>query len=94
MSDRHGQADERSNLEKLDDLQAAYPFRYNLVVGALVGALVLLPIGVQPALVAVYVLVYASLRWFLWQDGRLLHRQYVARASRWAAKRDARRRAR
>jgi len=30
-------ADERSNLEKLDDLQAARPFPYNLVVGVLVG---------------------------------------------------------
>lgn len=94
MNSPQGEADHRSNLEKLDDLQAAHPFRYNLVVGALVGSVVLLPIGVQPALVAMYAVIYASLRWFLWQDGRLLHRQYTARASRWAAKRAARRRSR
>jgi len=88
------QADERSNLEKLDDLQAAHPFRYNLVAGALFGSILLLPLGVLPPLVATYALVYASLRWFLWQEGRLLHRQYTVRASRWAAKREARRRAR
>lgn len=77
--------DQRSNLEKLDDLQAAHPFRYNLVVGLLVG-LGLLAIGLNPVLVAIYALSYASLRWYLWQDGRILRRQYEARAVRWAEK--------
>ncbi|MGH9273003.1 MAG: hypothetical protein ACRDZU_00020 [Acidimicrobiales bacterium] len=84
-------ADQRSNLEKLDDLQAAHPFPYNLVVGLLVG-LVLLAIGIHPVLVAIYALSYAALRWYLWQDGRVLHRQYEARAVRWAEKQAERKR--
>lgn len=92
MSESDSPADDRSNLERLDDLQAAHPFRYNLVVGALIGALFLL-IGVQLFFVAVYVLSYASLRWYLWRDGRVLRRQYHERATRWADKQAARRRA-
>ncbi|MET0728993.1 MAG: hypothetical protein ABWZ76_11920 [Acidimicrobiales bacterium] len=85
--------DHRGNLEKLDDLQAAHPFPYNLGVGLLLGAVLVL-IGIHPALVAVYALSYAGLRWFLWQDGRVLRRQYHARAERWAKKQAERRRQR
>ena len=83
--------DQRSNLEKLDDLQAAHPFPYNLAVGVLIG-LVFAAVGVHPVLVAAYALSYAALRWFLWQDGRVLRRQYEARAARWAEKQAERRR--
>jgi hypothetical protein len=83
--------DTRSNLEKLDDLQAAHPFRYNLVVGVLVG-LVLVALGFHPVLVPLYGLAYAVLRGYLWQEGRVLRRQYDARAVRWAEKQAARRR--
>ena len=88
MADR---ADQRSNLEKLDDLQARAPFRYNLVVGLLFGAVLLL-LGVHLVLVVSYALSYAALRWFLWQGGRVLRRQYAARAERWAEKQAERRR--
>jgi hypothetical protein len=83
--------DERSNLEKLDDLQAAHPFPYNLVVGAVMG-LVLVLIGFHPVVLPIYALSYAALRSYLWGDGRLLRRQYDARAVRWAAKQAERRR--
>jgi hypothetical protein len=85
--------DQRSNLEKLDDLQATHPFPYNLVVGLVVG-IALFAIGVPPALVALYALLYAGLRWYLWQDGRILHRQYEARRVRWATRQAERRRQR
>lgn len=85
--------DERSNLEKLDDLQAARPFSYNLVVGVIT-ALFLLVFRIHPVLLAVYALSYATLRWYLWQDGRILRRQYQARAQRWAEKQAERRRRR
>ncbi len=81
----------RSNLERLDDLQAVHPFPYNLVVGALMG-LVALAFGVHPILIPIYAVSFASLRWFLWQDGRVLRRQYDARATRWAEQQAARRR--
>jgi hypothetical protein len=84
-------SDQRSNLEKLDDLQAAQPFRYNLVVGVLMG-LVLLAFGFHPIVVPVYALSYAGLRAYLWADGRVLRRQYEARALRWAEKQAERRR--
>jgi len=87
------EADRRSNLEKLDDLQAAHPFPYNLVVGLVVG-LILFVIGLPAVFVAIYALSYAGLRWFLWQDGRVLHRQYEARAERWAEKQAERKRQR
>ncbi len=93
MSEPVGEDDRRSNLERLDDLQAARPLTYNLVVGLIVGAL-LLPFGVHVALVTAYALTYAALRWFLWQDGRVLRRQYEARAVRWAEKQAQRRRSR
>jgi len=85
--------DDRSNLEKLDDLQAARPFTYNLVVGLLIG-LLLLVFSFHPILVLLYALSYASVRWYLWQEGRILHRQYEARAVRWAEKQAERRRQR
>jgi hypothetical protein len=84
-------ADQRSNLERLDDLQAAHPFPYNLVVGALMG-LVLLAFAFHPIVVPLYALTYATVRWFLWQDGRVLRKQYDARSARWASKRAQRRR--
>jgi hypothetical protein len=84
--------DERSNLEKLDDLQAAHPFAYNLAVGALVGLVVVLIFSVAPVLGAAYALAYATVRWYLWQPGRVLHRQYAVRAERWAATQAERRR--
>lgn len=95
MSDRgSGSGDDaRSNLEKLDDLQAAHPFPYNLVVGLLVG-LLLVVFSFHPVLVLIYALSYATLRWFLWQEGRVLRRQYEARAIRWAEKQAERRRRR
>lgn len=85
--------DARSNLEKLDDLQHAHPFPYNLVVGLLMG-LVLWLIGMHPVVAVAYALCYAALRWYLWQEGRVLHRQYEARAVRWAAKQAERKRKR
>jgi hypothetical protein len=89
----NGEADERGNLEKLDDLQAAHPFAYNLAVGVVVGALLLL-FGVHPLFVALYAVSYAALRWILWQDGRILRRQYEARAVRWKEQQRERRRRR
>lgn len=84
--------DERSNVEKLDDLQADHPFPYNLIVGAVVALLVVLLFDVPVALGAAYALAYATLRWYLWQPGRVLRRQYEARAERWAATKAERRR--
>lgn len=75
--------DERRFNEKLDDVQAAHPFPYNLAVGVLV-ALVLLVFGFHPVIAGLYAPSYATLRWFLWQDGRVLRRQYDARKVRCA----------
>lgn len=86
-------ADQRSNLEKLDDLQHAHPFPYNFVVGLVMGG-VLLVIGFSPLLALAYAPAYAALRWYLWQDGRILDRQYAARAARWAEKQAERKRQR
>ena len=85
--------DQRSNLEKLDDLQAARPFEYNLAVGIIVG-LILFAIGLPAVFVPIYALSYAGLRWYLWQEGRVLHRQYEARAVRWREKQAERKRRR
>ena len=84
--------DARSNLEKLDDLQATHPFPYNLAVGAVVGLVVVLAFDLPAVLGAIYAVAYATLRWYLWQPGRVLHRQYAARAERWAATQAERRR--
>jgi hypothetical protein len=89
-----GDDDTRSNLEKLDGLQAAHPFPYNLVAGLLVGLVAWLLFRVHPVLVAAYALSYAALRWYLWQDGRVLRRQYEARAVRWREQQAERRRRR
>lgn len=86
--------DERSNLERLDDLQAAHPFPYNVVVGLVVGAVAWVFFGLHPILVAAYALAYGALRWYLWQPGRVLHRQYEARAIRWKQAQADRRRQR
>ena len=45
-------ADDRSNLEKLDDLQAAHPFAYNLVALPLAAAGLLTPIIAGAAMAA------------------------------------------
>ncbi len=94
MGEPAPERDERSNLEKLDDLQCAHPFPYNLVVGLIVGGVLWLFLRLHPALVVVYALVYAGLRWYLWQPGRLLHNQYLARAERWKRAQEDRRRGR
>ncbi len=83
--------DARGNLEKLDDIQAAHPFTYNLAVGVLMGLLLVL-FGFHPVVVPVYAVSYAGLRAFLWGEGRLLRRQYEARRVRWAEHPAARRR--
>ena len=85
--------DDRSTLEKLDDLQARRPFAYNLVTGALIGGVLAL-FGVHPLFAVLYALVWAALRWFLWQDDRVLRRQYEARARRWQQVKDEKRRQR
>jgi hypothetical protein len=85
--------DQRSNLERLDDLQAAHPFPYNFAVGLVMG-LVLFAIGLPFVFAVLYALTYAALRWFLWQEGRVLQRQYEARGVRWAQKQAERRRQR
>jgi hypothetical protein len=89
-----GPPDQRSNLEKLDDLQAAHPFPYNVVVGLLIGAAVWLLLRIHPLLVVAYALAYGALRWYLWQDGRVLRRQFEARAVRWRQQQAERKRRR
>ncbi len=84
--------DDRSNLEKLDDLQAAHPLPYNLVVGVVVALVVVLAFEVPILFGVAYAVAYATLRWYLWQHGRILRRQYDARAERWAAAQAERRR--
>lgn len=79
--------------ERLDHLQARHPFRYNLVTGALIGA-VLLGLAFHWAIALVYTLSWAGLRAYLWGDGRILRRQYEARQVRVSAEREAKRRAR
>ena len=79
--------------EKLDHLQARRPFTYNLVTGALIG-LVLLLFKAPPWVVIAYAVSWATIRWFLWKDGRILRRQYEARQVRVAAEKEAKRRQR
>ena len=79
--------------EKLDHLQARRPFTYNLVTGALIG-LVLLVFSAPPWVVIAYAVSWASVRWFLWKDGRILQRQYEARQVRVEAEKEAKRRRR
>ena len=80
--------------EKLDHLQARRPFTYNLVTGVLIAVPLALLFGVHWAFAAVYVLSWATLRWFLWGDGRILRRQYEARLVRVDAERAEKRRQR
>jgi hypothetical protein len=77
--------------ERLDHLQAAHPFRYNLVTGALIG-LVLALFGFSWPAVALYALSWAAVRAFLWRDGRILRRQYEVRLARVADRQATRRR--
>jgi hypothetical protein len=79
--------------ERLDHLQAAHPLRYNLVTGTLIG-LVVVAFGFQWVWAVAYIVCWAGIRAFLWQDGRVLRRQYDERQVRVAAERVARGRAR
>ena len=79
--------------EKLDHLQARRPFLYNLATGALIG-LVLLVFGFHWVWAVAYTLSWASLRAFLWGDGRILRRQYEARLIRAQQEKAAKRRER
>lgn len=83
--------DDRRFNEKLDDLQAAHPFPYNLAVGVVM-ALILLLFGFHLVIAALYATSYATLRWYLWQEGRVLRRQYDARKVRCAEEAAERRR--
>jgi hypothetical protein len=83
--------DERRFNEKLDDLQAAHPFTYNLATGAVIG-LVLSLVGFHWSLVVAYAVVWAALRAYLWSGDRVLRRQYDARKVRSDAARAERRR--
>ncbi len=77
--------------ERLDHLQARRPFLYNLATGAVIG-LVLVLFGVDSTFVALYVLSWATLRAYLWRDGRVLRRQYEMRTVRMEAAKAERRR--
>jgi hypothetical protein len=79
--------------ERLDHLQAQHPFWYNLVTGALIG-FVLLLIGFHAAVALAYAVSWASVRAYLWGDGRILRRQYEVRQTRVAAEKEAKRRRR
>jgi hypothetical protein len=83
--------DERRFNEKLDDLQAAHPFLYNLAVGIVVGALAWV-IGFSALVIPLYTVSYAAVRAYLWGDGRILRRQYEARKVRSEQARTERRR--
>jgi hypothetical protein len=67
--------------ERLDHLQAAHPFAYNLVTGALIG-LVLVAIGFAWWFLPLYAISWAIIRTLLWREGRVLRRQYEARLVR------------
>jgi len=79
--------------EKLDHLQAQHPFLYNLVTGALVGAVLVL-LRFHWLLAAGYAISWAVVRAYLWRDGNILHRQYEVRLARVAHRKAARRRER
>ncbi|HEY9557969.1 MAG TPA: hypothetical protein VIR58_14620 [Acidimicrobiales bacterium] len=86
-----GGTDERRFNEKLDDIQAAHPLPYNLVVGLIVG-LIALAFGFHWLVVPLYALSYGLVRAYLWGDGRILRRQYEVRKVRSDAARAERRR--
>jgi hypothetical protein len=77
--------------ERLDHLQARHPFWYNLVTGALIASVLLL-FGFHWAIVPLYALSWATVRAYLWGDGRILRRQYEVRLVRVAAEKAAKRR--
>ncbi len=77
--------------ERLDHLQAAHPFLYNLGSGVLIG-LVLRLFGFAWIWAAAYALSWALLRAFLWGEGRILRRQYDVRVARVAEEQAAKRR--
>ena len=77
--------------EKLDHLQAQHPFSYNLATGALIG-IVLVWLGFAWWWGASYALAWATLRAYLWGDGRILRRQYEVRVVRVAEEKAAKRR--
>jgi hypothetical protein len=79
--------------EKLDHLQARRPFTYNLVSGTLIGLVGGL-FGVSWAVIPVWVVSWAALRWFLWRPGRILRRQYEVRQVRVAEEKAAKKRGR
>jgi hypothetical protein len=87
------QPDERRFPERLDDLQATHPFAYNLAVGLLVG-LVAVVLGFELIVMPLYAVSYATLRAYLWGDGRILRRQYEVRKVRSDQARAERRRQR
>jgi hypothetical protein len=76
-----GPSDERRFPEKLDDLQAAHPFPYNLAAGVVVGGIAAL-FGFHWLVIPLYALSYATIRTYLWGEGRILQRQYEARKLR------------
>ncbi len=78
--------------EKLDHLQARRPFAYNLVTGALIGLVFVLVFQFHWILGVLYMLSWASLRAYLWGDGRIMRRQYDARLVRVAQQKAAQRR--
>jgi len=81
----------RNANERLDHLQAAHPFLYNLGTGLLIG-LVLKLFGFAWFWAIVYALSWALLRAFLWGEGRILRRQYDLRIARVAEQRAVKRR--
>ena len=80
--------------EKLDHLEARRPFAYNLVTGALIAVPVALFFSMHWLFAAFYVLSWATIRWFLWGEGRILRRQYEARVVRVEAEKAQKRRQR
>jgi hypothetical protein len=79
--------------ERLDHLQARHPLRYNLVTGAVIGA-VLWAVGLHWAIAVAYAASWAIVRALLWREGRVLRRQYEVRVVRVAEAKAAKRRAR
>ena len=80
--------------DQLDHLQARRPFAYNLVTGALIAVPLVLIFEIHWAYAVFYVLSWATLRRFLWGEGRILRRQYEARVVRVEAERAEKRRRR
>lgn len=92
MSGEAGGEPQRLN-ERLDHLQAQHPFSYNLATGALVGVVLGL-LGFAWWMAAGYALAWATLRAYLWGEGRILRRQYEVRVVRVAEEKAAKRRQR